>query len=86
MLLQAAISSGLDKMEMVQQASREHLLAERRRRATKLAKRGGAPPRATDTLPPPRILPERNLPTAATQADKASRRRSKGAPSPHSCS
>ncbi|BDA44002.1 hypothetical protein COCOBI_05-1860 [Coccomyxa sp. Obi] len=75
---QAAISSGLDSIEVVQQASREHLLAERRRRATKLAKRGGAPSPATDTLPPPRVLPKNNLPTAATQADKASRRRSKG--------
>ena len=86
MLLQAAISSGLDSIEVVQQASREHLLAERRRRATKQAKRGGAPPRATDMQPPPRVLPDMNLPTAATQAGKAARRRPKGASFAQPCS
>jgi hypothetical protein len=63
---------------VVQRATREHLMAERRRRAAKLATRG-VPPGATDSLPPPRDLPDRRLPTSATKADAAARRRSKGA-------
>ncbi|KAK9915782.1 hypothetical protein WJX75_004084 [Coccomyxa subellipsoidea] len=71
------IPAGQDTNAVVQRATREHLMAERRRRAAKLATRG-VPPGATDSLPPPRDLPDRRLPTSATKADAAARRRSKG--------